>query len=479
MGALRLKTGLPFPAPEEAPISQMKLGPGAKAVLMLAGVVVVVAGLQLAAPLMVPLVTAVFITVVSMPAVRWLMARRVPRGIAIMLAVLLDLAVLFGLGGLVGGSLNEFYNRVPYYQTHLSELVLRYAEWVDHHGLQVDSARIGDAVDQAQVMTVVADLFQRVSALVSKALLVALLVLFMLFEAGPWRMKMVYVLHSPTQDLPRFANAARELQTYLLVKTGLSVVTGALCGAWVAICGVDFALLWGLLAFLLNYIPTLGMFIATIPPVAVALIQFGPGGALLVLAGYLVINFTLGNFVEPRIMGRALGLSPLVVFLSMVFWGWLWGPVGALLAVPLTMMIKILAANTEDLRWAAVLLGSEEWFAEKRREWEDPFEAEKRRSMVPPAPDQLAEALAGALAEASTPGREVTVSLTSSEPARASSPELETTSEAPVATERATPEPARASSNPPLHAEDGFEGSGPRVIVRPDDDVEDSSQTAG
>ena len=139
-----------------------------------------------------------------------------------------------------------------------------------------------------------------------------------------------------------------------------------------AICGVDFALLWGLLAFLLNYIPTLGMFIATIPPVVVALIQFGPGSALLVLAGYGVINFTLGNFVEPRIMGRALGLSPLVVFMSMVFWGWLWGPIGALFAVPLTMVIRDLLANTEDLRWAAVLLGSAEWFAQKRRSGRTP-----------------------------------------------------------------------------------------------------------
>src|SRR5690606_2946878 len=141
------------------------------------------------------------------------------------------------------------------------------------------------------------------------------------------------------------------------------------------------------LAFLLNYVPTIGMFIATIPPVVVALIQYGPGGALLVLAGYGVINFTRGNLVEPRVMGRALGLSPLVRFLAIVFWGWRWGPVGPLLAVPLTMVIKNALSNIEDLRWAAVLLGSAEWFAQKRGEWEDPFEAERRRSRLPPPPD--------------------------------------------------------------------------------------------
>jgi AI-2 transport protein TqsA len=364
----------------------IKLGPGAKTVLMLAGVAVVIAGLKLAGTLLVPFVTAIFITIVSLPVVKWLTTRKVPRWAAIVLAVLLDLVLLVGLGGLVGSSLNEFYARVPHYLERLQEIAIGAAEWANERGLHVDEERLVGVVDEAQILSVLADVFREVTALVSKTLLVALLVLFMLFESGSWRVKLAYVLRRPTLDLPRFTNAAREVQTYLVVKSALSVVTGVLCGVWVAICGVDFPLLWGLLAFVLNYIPTLGMFIATIPPVLVGLVQFDPPTALLVLAGYLVINFTLGNFVEPRIMGKALGLSPLVVFLSMVFWGWLWGPVGALLSVPLTMMIKILLANNEDLRWAAVLLGSQEWFAQKRREWENPFEAERRRSQAPPPP---------------------------------------------------------------------------------------------
>jgi AI-2 transport protein TqsA len=376
----------------------MKLGPGAKTVLMLAGLVIVIAGLKLAAPLLVPLVMAVFITTVSMPVVRWLTARRVPYWAAIVLAVLLDFAVLMGFAGLIGGSLNEFYSRVPAYQERAEQLAIGGARWFESRGVQIDEARVVNAIDGAQVVDILTTLFREVTELLSNAMLVALLVLFMLFEAAPWRTKMSYVLRRPTIDLPRFANAAREVQTYLVVKSAISVVTGVLCGGWAAVCGVDFALLWGLLAFLLNYIPTLGMFVATIPPVAVALFQHDPATALLVLAGYVIINFTLGNFVEPRIMGRAVGLSPLVVFLSMVFWGWLWGPVGALLSVPLTMAIKILLASTEDLRWAAVLLGSQEWFAQKRREWENPFEAERRRSLVPPeppaAPSEEAQAIA-------------------------------------------------------------------------------------
>ncbi len=410
----------------------MNLGAGAKTVLMLAGMTVVVWGLHEAHSLLIPLVAAGFITVISLPAVVWLHERGVPRWAAVLLAVLLDLAVLFGFAGLIGGSLNEFYDRVPTYQDRLTELTEGAALWVEQLGIDIDPETVASGVQGIGLMDIVADLFQRVWAFGSKALLVALLVLFMLFEAGPWRTKLAYVLQRPTLDLPRFERAAREVQKYLVVKSGLSVLTGALCGGWVAMCGVDFPLLWALLAFFLNYIPTLGMFIATVPPVVVALIQFGPGTAILVLAGYLVINFTLGNFVEPRIMGRALGLSPLVVFLSMVFWGLLWGPIGALLAVPLTMVIKILLASTEDLRWAAVLLGSREWLAEKRREWEDPFEAEKRRSLTPPPPSDapLEEGASEALSADATD-------------ASSSRPSL-----------------------PPLHAEDDEQGSGLRP--RPD-----------
>lgn len=437
----------------------MKLGPGAKTVLMLAGVTAVLWGLHESATILVPLLTAVFITVVSLPIVRFLTDRRVPRWAAVLAAVAVDVAILLALAGLVGGTLNEFYDAVPTYQTRLTELTEQGIVWLDSFGFQIDPESMSAVVRQVGVMDLVADLFRRVWALGSWTLLVGLLVLFMLAEAGTWRHKMAYVLHRPTLDLPRFANAAREVQTYLVVKSGLSMVTGALCGGWVAICGVDFPLLWGLLAFFLNYVPTLGMFIATIPPVLVALIQFGPGSALLLLAGYLVINFTLGNLVEPRIMGRALGLSPLVVFLSMVFWYTIWGPVGALLAVPLTMAIKILLASTEDLRWAAVLLGSEEWFEQKRREWEDPYEAERRRSMVPPAPPNLpAELFDMAGADITGPPERV-------ESVRPPAAEEATSS---------TPSEPEVEPNPPLHTEDEFQGSGLRP--KPTDPSEPSGE---
>ena len=146
------------------------------------------------------------------------------------------------------------------------------------------------------------------------------------------------------------------MQNYLAIKTLVSLATGVTAGVLVWALGLDFPLLWGLLAFIFNYIPNLGSVLAGVPPVLLAILQLGPGRAVAVALGYLVINTVFGNFIEPTLMGRRLGLSTLVVFLSLVFWGWVWGPVGMLLAVPLTMVIKIALENTEDFHWVAVML---------------------------------------------------------------------------------------------------------------------------
>ncbi len=137
----------------------------------------------------------------------------------------------------------------------------------------------------------------------------------------------------------------------------VSVATGLLIGVWVGVLGVDFAIFWGLVAFVLNFIQNLGSVIAAVPTTLLAMVQIGVGRGLLVALGYLVVNMVIGNFIEPHLMGRRVGLSTLVVVLSLVFWGWVWGPIGMLLSVPLTMVLKILLENTEEFRWVAVLLG--------------------------------------------------------------------------------------------------------------------------
>jgi AI-2 transport protein TqsA len=340
-----------------------------KTVLGVAATIVIVAGLRESGGFLLPLLTALFIAVVSTPVMGGLAKLRAPRWLQIVLTVLLDVAVLAGVIALVASSLSGFNEAIPRYQSAIQNLVRETVSFLNEHGIPVRAEQLESLGDAAWVIDFVTDLFRELTTLVSNALLVIVLVVFMLFEISPALEKLRVLLGGPHADLEQFADAATQLKRYLVVKTYLSLITGALSGICLAIVGVDFPLLWGLLIFLLNYIPTIGAAIAVIPPVLVALLTLGPGGAIGALVSCLIVSFVIGNFFEPRLMGEALGLSTLVVVSSMIFWGWVWGPIGAIFAVPVTMLLRSAFAVSEDTRWLAVLLSSSAWVDKKRREW--------------------------------------------------------------------------------------------------------------
>jgi AI-2 transport protein TqsA len=191
----------------------------------------------------------------------------------------------------------------------------------------------------------------------SNIVLILLTVTFILLEASSFPVKLRAVLDVPQAALPQLGRFVDTMKRYVVIQTAISLTAGILIGIMLAVLGVDFPVLLGLLAFLLNYIPNLGSIIAAIPAVLLALVQYGMGRAALVAAGYIVIYFILGNIVQPRLMGRGLGLSTLVVFLSLIFWGSLLGLVGMVLSIPITMTFKIAFESNENTRWIAVLLG--------------------------------------------------------------------------------------------------------------------------
>lgn len=348
----------------------MKYGHGEKTVLLLAASVIVIAGVKIVGPLLVPLALAVVITAVSLPVVRFLERMRFPSPVAILLAVLLDVSVVGALLSLLGNSLGAFYNALPRYQDRLTHVLRNDVVWLDQHGIHLSREFNEHVSTFGKVIPMVGSLVSSVASAVSTTLFVFLLVVFLLFEINRWQVKIRYAIGDPGADLRRFTTAARELQKYLFVKTAISAATGLLAGIWVAVLGLDFPVLWGLLAFVLSYIPTIGSILAGIPPILLAWIQLSPGAAIAVTAAYLLLTFLFGSVIEPRVMGRALGLSPLVVLISVVFWYWIWGPVGALLSAPLTMGVKIALSNTPDVRWAAIMLGSTRWVEEQQSEWE-------------------------------------------------------------------------------------------------------------
>ncbi|GAB4259670.1 MAG: AI-2E family transporter [Deferrisomatales bacterium] len=329
------------------------------ALLTAASVVVVVAGIRAAEALVVPFLVAAFLALIGAPPVFWLKRRRVPSVAAVFLVVGSMVAVGLALGAVIGTSLNDFTQALPAYQARLQEEMGALARWLGGWGVSVSAQALLDYVDPGAAMRVVARTLSRVTGVLTNTFLILLTVVFILLEVSSFPHKVRLAVRDPEGTLERFGAVAHSLKTYLTIKTWVSLATGVLAWALLWAVGVDFPVLWAMVAFLLNFVPSLGSILAAVPPVLLGFVQFGVGRALLVAAGYLAINVLMGNAVEPRLMGRGLGLSPLIVFLSLVFWGWALGPVGMLLSVPLTMTLKIALEATEETRWLAVLLDSE------------------------------------------------------------------------------------------------------------------------
>jgi AI-2 transport protein TqsA len=332
---------------------------GSRLLVTLACLIILIAGLRAAEAVVVPFLLSVFLAMLSVPVLTWLRGIGLPRSIAVLAVVFSLVVVLVGIGAIVGGSVNAFSQALPQYQRRLALFLVSTEEQLASRGISVSvSALVADMVDPGRVFQLAGGLLSRLAGLVSDFLLVFLTTVFMLTEAAGFRDKIRAALGDSGGRLLQFSSVMKQVHRYLIIKTLISLVTGVLLGVWVWVLGVDFPILWGLLAFLLNYVPNIGSIMAAVPPIMVGLIQpdGGPGLAATVGVGYLAVNLVVGNVAEPRLMGQRLGLSTLVVFLSLVFWGWVWGGVGMLLSVPLTMVVKILMQGSNELRWIAVLL---------------------------------------------------------------------------------------------------------------------------
>ncbi len=328
--------------------------PGARFLVVAACLVVVVHGLTAFAPILVPMALAGLLAIVSFPIVYWLQRLRVPPLLGILVSVLVNAGIIALMILLTARAAADLEHAIPDYSIRLRKVVVESYAWLEAHKVPMRDIVTLDAIDPRAVFTLTQQAMQKVLGLLSSTFLVVLLLVFMLAEAVGLPAKLRLLMSE--KDIGRAQKITTEVFRYLIIKTLISALTGLLVGIGVALVGLDFPILWGLLAFGLNFIPTIGSIVAGIPPVLLALIVLGWGPALAVAAIYLTVNMTLGNFIEPSLQAQTLGISTLVVILSLLFWGYIWGPIGMLLSVPLTMVVRILLENTDDLRWVAVLI---------------------------------------------------------------------------------------------------------------------------
>jgi len=322
--------------------------------LTAAALVIVMAGIRASASIVVPFLLAVFIAIICSAPLVWMERKRVPKALALLIILAVIIACMLALITIVGSSARDFSQALPQYEERLQKMTSDLQKWLNENGMAETATALLESFDPNFVMKFVGRMFSGLAGVLSNTFLIMLTLIFILLEASGFPAKLHAAFGKQTGNFEKFIT---KVNHYVAIKTVISFITGVLITVWLIILGVDYPLLWGLLAFLLNFVPNIGSIIAAVPAMLLALIQFGVGSALVVGLGYLVVNVVIGSLIEPRFMGKGLGLSTLVVFISLVFWGWMLGPVGMLLSIPLTVTVKIALESKDETRWIAILLG--------------------------------------------------------------------------------------------------------------------------
>ena len=337
---------------------QIMSSTGTRVLLVLASLVIVIAGLKAASTIIVPLLMALFIAIITTPLMLWLTDKGLPKWGSLGLILLVLATFILTIGSLISSSVDQFSALLPAYENKLRTTITLLSDWASRHHLTEFTGAEFTVVDPKAAAKIIGGLVSSLGRIVGDSLLIFFTVLFLLVEASTIPTKIRAILSDPDTTLERLTEFLSAVKQYLVIKSLTSLITGVTVTAWLFFLGVDFAVLWGSIAFFMNFVPYVGSIIAAVPVVFLAFLDAGVQEALLVAIGFLSINLVVGNLIEPRFMGRGLGLSTLVVFVSLIFWGWVFGPIGMFLSAPLTMLVKIALENDPRSRWIAILLSS-------------------------------------------------------------------------------------------------------------------------
>ena len=333
--------------------------PLGRAVIVTAALCVIVLFIKSAASIVAPMLLAVFIAVVATPPLRWMRQKGMPKylAVAVILLVLLDVGSLVAL--IATGAVEGLREGLPRQQERLILLSEQLGGWLESIGIEKSREAGRDLLNPATAGRLIYATLANVSGTVADGILVLLVIAFMLVEATvlPAKLRAAFHLTNATEE--RLQQVFTAINRYMLIKSLTSVATGLCIWLWLRFFGIDYAVALAAAAVLFNFIPFIGNILMTIPAVLMALVQTNISTAVMVALGYVVVNVVIGNILEPRIMGRGLGISALAVMLSLIFWGWVLGPIGLFLSVPLTMALMVALDASPQTRSIAILLASE------------------------------------------------------------------------------------------------------------------------
>lgn len=325
-------------------------------VIYCAMLVVIIAGLRAAAAIVVPFLLAVFVSIICWPLLD-VLQRRLPFAAAISLVMLLLIGLALGVPLWIGGSIQQVLSGLPEFQSRLLYLETTLIEQLGRFEVDVTSHELLGTLDVSWGTAQLRRFLNGLMRAAGDAVLILVMIGFMLTEATWFLMKPERIGYGPDGQTERLQDVILNARRYIGIKTIVSIATGLVVWIGLVTLGVEHAAMWAFIAFMLNYVPTIGSILAGIAPAMFALVQSGIGVAVCVAALFLAVNQLFGSIIEPRLQGHGLGLSPLIVFVSLIFWGWVFGPIGMLLSAPLTMVIRIVCEAYPETHWIAVMLG--------------------------------------------------------------------------------------------------------------------------
>ena len=321
-----------------------------------ASFVVIIAGVKMASQVVVILFLAIFISSIFSTLLKVLQKKHIPRLFSYFIILLIVSGIGVMLAYVINISLNDFLTNLPTYEEKLKNTILNLLHFAQDSGIQIDKAKIMGALNFNSFFGFTTNIIGSIGTFLSKFLLVVIGVAFILAESKSFQTKLRVIFRNNAKKLEHFNLFSFNIQKYFVVKSFTSFLTGFIITLVLTLFGVDYPVLWGVIAMLFNFVPVVGSIIASIPAVLLTFMNLDINTTIWVIVLYVIINISISNILEPKLMGKELGLSPLVIFFSLIFWGYILGIVGMFLAVPITMTLKIAFDSNTSTHWLGILM---------------------------------------------------------------------------------------------------------------------------
>jgi predicted PurR-regulated permease PerM len=327
--------------------------------IVMASIIIVLSGIKSASEIIVPFLLSLFLAIILLPSYNFFNKKGLPNIISLLLVIGTFVLVLLLVAKLIGTSITDFNANIDSYSEKLTEYYVYIVNITSKVGIELSVNELSTIINSKEMMSFATKIMHNMGSMFTNSFVVLLTIIFMLLESSHFKAK-IELIGEKNEMISHLDKITSQIKEYMFLKTLISFLTGVTVWISLSIVGTDYAFLWAVVAFLFNFIPNIGSLIAAVPAVLLTLVQFGVIDAIIVSTIYIFINIIIGSIIEPKIMGKGLGISTLVVFLSLIFWGWLLGIVGMLLSIPLTIMLKIILDNNHNTRWISILLGTDQ-----------------------------------------------------------------------------------------------------------------------